>query len=79
MENEFMARLPEPTEQDSPQPEDSPQGELRHEISGPLTSILIHCELLLERECPPDIRERVETILAEAFRIHQSLRNSKSR
>ena len=67
-----------PSEEDFSQPEDSAQRELRHEISGPLTSILIHCELLLEGNCAPGIHERVETILAEAFRIHGLLRNSRN-
>ncbi|MBI4458957.1 MAG: hypothetical protein HY648_02725 [Acidobacteria bacterium] len=48
--------------------------ELRHKISAPLTSILLHCDLLLEGGCTPDTRLRVETILSEAARIDQYLR-----
>ncbi|MBI4443237.1 MAG: hypothetical protein HY649_07675 [Acidobacteria bacterium] len=74
----LLRLAPSPDEDFSPA-EDNSQRELRHEISGPLTSILIHCELLLERHCAPGVHERVETILAEAFRIHQLLRNSRDR
>ncbi|MBI1955470.1 MAG: hypothetical protein HYS38_03665 [Acidobacteria bacterium] len=48
--------------------------ELRHKISAPLTSILLHCDLLLESECAPEARQRLETILSEAVRIDQYLR-----
>ena len=72
-------RLAPSPEEDFSLAEDSAQRELRHEISGPLTSILIHCELLLERDCAPGVHERVETILAEAFRIHQLLRSTRDR
>ena len=49
--------------------------ELRHKLSAPLTSILLHCDLLLESECAPDTRQRLETILSEAIRIDQYLRS----
>ncbi|MBI3896464.1 MAG: hypothetical protein HY313_11095 [Acidobacteria bacterium] len=48
--------------------------DLRHQISAPLTSILLHCDLLLESESSPDTRQRLETILSEALRIDHYLR-----
>lgn len=55
----------------------SPAGKLGHDISGPVTSILINCELLLEEECPEPVRRRAEIILAEAMRINQLLHQSR--
>ena len=57
--------------------EDDALRQLCHEISGPLTSILVHCDLQLESDCTPATRARIEAILSEALRIHQRLRNSQ--
>ena len=46
-----------------------------HDLSGPLTSIIVNCELLLESERLPEARHRLETILSEAFRIDRVLRD----
>ena len=59
------------------EPEDDALRQLCHEISGPLTSILVHCDLQLESDCTPATRARIEAILSEALRIHQRLRNSQ--
>lgn len=50
--------------------------QLSHDLSGPLTSILIHCDLLLEDDLSPEARHRVETILSETLRIDERLRSS---
>jgi signal transduction histidine kinase len=55
----------------------TPARKLAHDISGPLTSILINCEMLLEEDCPPEARRRAETILAEAMHINRLLRESR--
>lgn len=55
------------------QPED-PVRRLCHEISGPLTSILVHCDLLLENPSAPDSRERLEAVQEEALRLSRYLR-----
>ena len=47
---------------------------LCHDISGPLTSILINCELMLEENCSEEIRSKAETIFSEAMHINQYLR-----
>jgi len=49
--------------------------ELCHDLSGPMTSILVNCELLLESECPPPMRQRLESIFSEAMQINQHLRS----
>jgi len=46
-----------------------------HDISGPLTAILLNCELLMEEECPASVRNKVETIFSEALQIDKNLRN----
>ena len=46
-----------------------------HDMSGPLTSILVNCELLMEGECPPSVRQKVESILSEALHLDQHLRS----
>jgi len=46
-----------------------------HDISGPLTAILLNCELLMEEECPASVRNKVETIFSEALQIDKDLRN----
>jgi hypothetical protein len=48
---------------------------LCHDISGPLTSILVSCERLMEANCAPETRLRAETILSEALRIDRFLRS----
>ena len=50
---------------------------LSHQISGPLTSILIQCDLLLEEALAPAARQRLEAIRAEALRISHHLRASQ--
>ena len=52
---------------------DDPWRQLRHEINGSLTSILMNCELLLESDCAPTERRRIEAILSQALRIDQFL------
>lgn len=49
--------------------------ELCHDISGPLTSILVNCEILLEGDCPDPLRQKAETIFTEALQIDQYLRS----
>jgi hypothetical protein len=57
-----------------------PVRKLCHEISGPLTSILVLCDLLLQSSLPrnardlEDSRERIASIQEEALRISQHLR-----
>ena len=51
--------------------------DLCHDISGPLTSILVNCELLMDGDCPSPVREKVETILSEAMHIDQRLRHRR--
>ena len=51
-----------------------PLRRLCHEISGPLTSILVQCDLLLEESLAADSRERIAAIREEALRISRSLR-----
>jgi signal transduction histidine kinase len=46
-----------------------------HDINGPLTSILMSCDLLLQENFPPAVRERLETIVSDALRIDQHLRS----
>ncbi|MBI2815484.1 MAG: hypothetical protein HYX72_00945 [Acidobacteria bacterium] len=47
---------------------------LRHDINGALTTIVMNCELLLDENCAPDVRRRIGSILAEALRMDQFLR-----
>ena len=54
--------------------QEDPVRRLCHEISGPLTSILVHCDLLLENASAPDSRERLEAIQEETLRISRCLR-----
>ena len=57
-----------------------PLRKLCHEISGPLTSILVQCDVLLQSSPPKDAkdledsRERIASIQEEALRISQHLR-----
>ena len=60
-----------------------PLRKLCHEISGPLTSILVQCDLLLQSsplgdskdlKALEDSRERIASIQEEALRISQHLR-----
>lgn len=57
--------------------DNTPARKLAHDLSGPLTSILIHCEMLLEQDCSPEIRRHAEIILAEAMRVNRLLRESR--
>jgi len=49
--------------------------DLCHDLSGPLTSILVNCEMLMEDDCPPPVRQRLEGILSEAMHINHHLRS----
>ena len=49
--------------------------DLCHDLSGPLTSILVNCEMLMEDDCPPPVRQRLEGIFSEAMHINHHLRN----
>ncbi|MGH9785519.1 MAG: hypothetical protein ACRD88_15180 [Terriglobia bacterium] len=51
-----------------------PVRRLCHEISGPLTSILVQCDLLLEESSAADSRERIAAIREEALRVSRTLR-----
>ena len=51
-----------------------PVRKLCHEISGPLTSILVQCDLLLQEPDSNDSRDRIASIQEEALRISQRLR-----
>ena len=52
-----------------------PVQELCHDISGPLTAILLNCELLMEEECPAPLRNKIQTIFSEAMQIDRHLRS----
>ena len=41
--------------------------DLCHDISGPLTSILVNCELLMDGNCPSPVREKIEVALLLAL------------
>jgi hypothetical protein len=45
-----------------------------HEISGPLTSILVQCDLLLQEPLAPGSRDRIVALQEEALRISRALR-----
>jgi hypothetical protein len=49
--------------------------DLCHHLSGPLTSILVNCEVLMDSDCTPPVRERLEGIFNEAMQINQHLRS----
>jgi len=49
--------------------------DLCHDLSGPLTSILVNCEMLMEDDCPPSVRQRLEGIFTEAMHINHQLRS----
>jgi hypothetical protein len=51
--------------------------ELCHDLSGPVTSILVNCEMLMEDDCPPPVRQKLEGILSEAMHINQHLRSHR--
>ena len=51
--------------------------DLCHDLSGPLTSILVNCEMLMEDDCPPPVRQRLEGIFSEAMHINQQLRSHR--
>jgi signal transduction histidine kinase len=50
---------------------------LCHDLSGPLTSILVNCEMLMEDDCPPPVRQRLEGIFSEAMHINHQLRSHR--
>ena len=51
--------------------------ELCHDLSGPLTSILVNCEMLMDDDCPPPVRQRLEGIFSEAMQINHHLRSHR--
>ena len=51
--------------------------DLCHDLSGPVTSILVNCEMLMEDDCPPPIRKKLEGIFSEAMHINQHLRSHR--
>jgi hypothetical protein len=51
--------------------------DLYHDLSGPLTTILVNCEMLMEDDCPPPVRQRLEGIFAEAMHINKQLRSHR--
>ena len=51
--------------------------DLCHELSGPLTSILVNCEMLMEDDCPPPVRQRLEGIFSDAMQISNQLRSQR--
>ncbi|MBI2819424.1 MAG: hypothetical protein HYX73_05550 [Acidobacteria bacterium] len=51
--------------------------DLCHDLSGPLTSILVNCEMLMEDDCPPSVRQRLEGIFSEAMHINHQLRTHR--
>jgi K+-sensing histidine kinase KdpD len=55
----------------------TPLRKLCHDLSGPLTSIMINCEMLLEEDCSLEVRRRAETVLAEAMHINRLLHESR--
>jgi PAS domain S-box-containing protein len=55
--------------------EDHHWRKLRHDVNGSLTSILMNCELLLEKDWLPLLRKKIESILSEALRIDQLLQH----
>ena len=73
------AVAPQPGSSQSANEEESPESveDLCHNLSGPLTSILVNCEVLMEGECPPPVRERLEGIFTEAMLISQQLRTHR--
>jgi len=60
----------------SANPVADPVRQLCHEISGPLTSILVQCDLLLQEPLAPDSRERIAALHEEALRISRYIRKS---
>ena len=63
----------------SPSPVSMPDlvEDLCHDLSGPLTSILVNCEMLMEDDCPPPVRQRLEGIFTEAMHINHQLRSHR--
>lgn len=57
----------------APEEEEEHWRKLRHDISSSLTSIFMNCELLLDGNCAPEPRRRIEAVLAEALRINEYL------
>ena len=72
----FERHLPvenESTPEATPEGEEEPFRKLRHDISGSLTSILMNCELLLDKTSDPATKKRITTILSETLRVDQYL------
>jgi K+-sensing histidine kinase KdpD len=66
--------MPQSSNRDS---QSNPLDKLTHDISGPLTSILLNCEMLLDEDCSTEARRRAQTILAEAMKINSLLREAR--
>jgi len=75
---DFVSEDDRSVSQATSRPAPQPLNQLCHDISGPLTTILINCEMVLEEECPDLIRSKTETIFTEAMQINQVLREYRS-
>jgi len=64
------------TRQEKTERPSDPLRQLCHEISGPLTSILVQCDLLLQTSLLKDTQERISSIQEEALRISRSVRSA---
>jgi hypothetical protein len=73
----MMSQIPTQKIDKARNADDSPLGKLAHDVSGPLTSILLNCEMLLDEDCSADARRRAQTILAEAMRINSLLHQAR--
>ena len=72
----FERHLPvenESSAEAAPETEEEPFRKLRHDISGSLTSILMNCEMLLDKTTDPAMKKRITTILSETLRVDQYL------
>ena len=69
-----------PSEPDAAAGSDAPPesiADLCHDLSGPVTSILMNCEMLMEDDCPPPVRQKLEGIFSEAMNINHHLRSHR--
>lgn len=76
LERKSLEATIRPIHPTSGQPKESVE-DLCHDLSGPLTSILVNCEMLMEDECPPPVRQRLEGIFSEAMQINHQLRTHR--
>ena len=77
-EPEFEPRSaePQPEPLDAVTPKET-VADLCHDLSGPVTSILVNCEMLMEDDCPPPVRQKLQGIFSEAMHISHHLRNHR--